>query len=86
MSVNINMENSTTPNTQSEIASISVQDLMAFKSVIEVACQRGTFRAEEMKNVGLLYEKLDAFLKSIEPKLAEPDGPSTTPDQAQQGE
>lgn len=44
---------------------ISVTDLALVKSLIDVACSRGAFKADEMKTVGELYEKISAFLENV---------------------
>ena len=41
---------------------ITIADLDAVKNIINVACSRGAFRAEEMTQIGTLYDKLDKFL------------------------
>lgn len=46
-------------------AQLTITDLASLKQIIEVACARGTFQAGEIKGVGEVYERLDAFLKSI---------------------
>lgn len=45
---------------------LNIQDLALARAVIELATERGTFKANEIANVGALYNKLDAFLKQIE--------------------
>ena len=44
---------------------LTVQDLKAIKSIIDVASQRGTFKPNEMVTVGQTYNKLEAFLAAI---------------------
>lgn len=44
---------------------ISINDLAVIKGLIETACTRGAFHANEMRTVGELYEKLTAFLDAI---------------------
>lgn len=44
---------------------LNVSDLTAVKSIIDVATQRGAFRANELEDVGKIYNKLTAFLESI---------------------
>jgi DNA-binding FadR family transcriptional regulator len=44
---------------------ITVQDLDALRSIIDLACTRGAFRAEEMADVGILYNKLSQFLQAV---------------------
>lgn len=45
---------------------LGLQDIANLKQLVEVACVRGAFKAEEMKSVGIVYEKVDAFIKAIE--------------------
>ena len=44
---------------------LTVQDLQALKSIIDVASQRGAFRPNEMMTVGQTYNKLEAFLAAV---------------------
>jgi hypothetical protein len=53
-----------TENTQAN--ELNIQDLALARAVIELATERGTFKANELANVGALYNKLDAFLKEVE--------------------
>ena len=43
-------------------ADLTVQDLGIIKSIIDAACQRGAFKANEMQAVGATYNKLESFL------------------------
>jgi len=45
-------------------ASLTIQDLLVVAQIIQIGSQRGTFRAEELADVGNLYTKLIAFLQS----------------------
>ena len=45
---------------------LNIQDLALARAVIELSTERGTFKANELANVGALYNKLDGFLKQIE--------------------
>jgi hypothetical protein len=45
--------------------SLSITDLAVIKNIIDLACERGAFRAAEMKTVGETYEKLTAFLTAV---------------------
>lgn len=47
---------------------LNVSDLAALKSIIDVATQRGAFRAAELEAVGKTYNKLSGFLDSITAK------------------
>ena len=44
---------------------ITVADLNGLKEVIDLACTRGAFRANEMQQVGELYAKLSNFLEAV---------------------
>lgn len=56
------------PAPQQTSADLNVSDLSAIKSIIDVATQRGAFRAAELESVGKIYNKLTAFLESITKK------------------
>jgi hypothetical protein len=43
---------------------LTLNDLSAMKSIIDIASQRGTFKPNEMMIVGQTYNKLTAFLES----------------------
>ena len=43
---------------------LTLQDLVLVAQIIQLGSQRGTFRAEELEQVGGLYNKLVAFLQS----------------------
>jgi hypothetical protein len=57
------------PETQAEQTAppvdLTVQDLNALKTIIDVASQRGAFKPNEMMTVGQTYNKLDAFLGAV---------------------
>ena len=42
---------------------LTLNDLQAVLVVVESACQRGTFKAPEMKGIGDLYERIQAYVK-----------------------
>ena len=45
---------------------LTVQDLKALKTIIDVASQRGAFKPNEMMTVGQTYNKLEQFLAAVE--------------------
>lgn len=51
-------------------ADLNISDLVALKSIIEVASQRGAFKATELEAVGKTFNKLNAFLESVAKKEA----------------
>lgn len=50
---------------------LTINDLNAMKTIIDVACQRGAFKAPEMEAVGKTFNKLSAFLDAAA-KQAQP--------------
>jgi hypothetical protein len=49
---------------------LNISDLVALKSIIEVASQRGAFKATELEAVGKTFNKLNTFLESVTKKEA----------------
>jgi len=47
---------------------LTVQDLQALKTCIDVASQRGAYKPAEMEVVGRTYNRLSQFLEAITPK------------------
>ena len=71
------MENTSQPN------SLTMSDMAALVNIIEVACARGSFRANELSLVGQVYDRLKHFVSSSEvptsvppPETADIDQPS----------
>lgn len=54
------MENTT--QTQPQQPDITLADLEIVKNIIDVASQRGAFKASELQNVGEAYNKLNNFI------------------------
>ena len=52
-------------NIYMENQSITVSDLDALRNIIDLACTRGAFRANEVKQVGELHDKLTQFLEAV---------------------
>ena len=51
--------------TQEQSPELTVQDLTAMKSIIDVASSRGAFKPNEMAAVGTVYNKLETFLGAV---------------------
>ena len=60
-------------------AELTVQDLSVIKTIIEVASQRGAFKATELEAVGKTFNKLDSFLTTVANQQvnAQKDAPAT---------
>ena len=77
----------TTENTNNEETvestdnvTLTLSDLKTLQQVVEVASQRGAFKAEELSAVGQIYEKLKEFLASVEPSAEGNDTENETTD------
>ena len=49
---------------------LNVSDLVALKYIIEVATNRGAFKATELEAVGKTFNKLNSFLEAVAKKEA----------------
>ena len=64
---------------------LTIGDMVVLKQCVEVAAQRGGFRAEEMTTVGATYNKLAAFVQAAIPQqeeTAEADGEEAEAEEA----
>lgn len=51
--------------TEAQGPDLNITDLAALRSVIDVASQRGAFKASELEAVGKIYNKLNTFIESV---------------------
>lgn len=58
---------------------LTINDLKAIQTIIDVSCQRGTFKAAEMASVGQVYNRLLAFLDHVAPQATQ--NPAEAPKQ-----
>jgi uncharacterized protein YigE (DUF2233 family) len=65
-----NQEMAQAAEAQSTATDLNISDLVAIKSIIEVASQRGAFKAQELEAVGKTFNKLNNFLESVSKKEA----------------
>ena len=56
------MGNVVNNSTTTESIPFTIADLAGIRNIIDLACQRGAIRGEEMKDVGLLFERLTNFI------------------------
>jgi hypothetical protein len=47
---------------------LNINDLSALRSILDVASQRGAFKAAELEAVGKIYNKLNSFLEAVTKK------------------
>ena len=50
-------------------ANLTISDLKSIASIIDLATSRGAFRANELKTVGTVFEKVQAFLTNVEGQM-----------------
>lgn len=55
---------------QAQGPDLNVNDLAALRNIIEVATQRGAFKATELEAVGKVFNKLNSFLEAVAKKEA----------------
>jgi len=55
---------------QSPGSDLNISDLLAVKSIIDIASQRGAFKANEMEAVGKTYNRINTFLETVSKKDA----------------
>ena len=65
--VNNSMENTT----QQITAEITVQDLRGLKTCLEIAVQRGAYKADEMTAIGHVYDRLAKFIATVDANQAQ---------------
>ena len=54
------------PSNPTQPTGIQIGDLQTVLNIIDLASQRGAFKANEMAMVGTTFNKLDGFLKIVE--------------------
>lgn len=51
---------------------LNLNDLAAIRNLIEVVTQRGAFKANELSSVGVLFDKVNAFLEAAKAQSTQP--------------
>jgi len=72
------------PNSNANATDLNIADLKNLATIIDVASTRGAFRANEMASVGLMFNKLSAFLARVAPET-KPEDKKTAPATAAAG-
>ena len=68
---------------ENQQVNLAVSDLIMLQSIVQVACERGAFRAEEMSQIGQCYDRLSAWLAQMQPSQDSSDTQSQQPEQTQ---
>lgn len=71
---------------QSEQPNVSIRDIMVLKQVVEVATARGALRANELSQVGVVYDRVSAWLDLVAPAQTESDNDQSDSEEHPQGE
>jgi hypothetical protein len=58
-----------------ESSNLTIADLQTISNIIDIAMTRGAFRANEAKTVGVVYEKVNAFLQTVQQQTQPPETP-----------
>ena len=66
-------QDGTVATPQAEAPALTVADLRNVRTIIDISSQRGSFKGGELKTIGEVYDKLDAFLKGVDAR-AETEG------------
>ena len=70
-------------NQEAPAQELTINDLGALKSIIDVASQRGAFKPNEMVTIGQVYNKLESFLNAVQAQQqAQPEGAPETAESA----
>jgi hypothetical protein len=56
---------------QAQQPELNISDLQNIRILLEVASNRGAFRAQELTSVGAVFDRLNGFLNAVAPQTAE---------------
>jgi hypothetical protein len=55
---------------------LSIQDLVNLRAVVDLAVRRGAFGASEVSSVGMVFDRVNAFLTAVLPAQPEQTPPT----------
>ena len=64
-------QDGTVETPQAQAPALTVADLRNIRTIIDISSSRGAFRGAELKTIGEVFDKLDAFLKAVDAKTEE---------------
>jgi hypothetical protein len=56
---------------QAQQPELNISDLQNVRILLEVAANRGAFRAQELTSVGAVFDRLNGFLNAVAPQAPE---------------
>lgn len=62
---NTEVETQAQATTAEQGTDLNINDLVSIKSIIDIASQRGAFKANELEAVGKTYNRLNVFIESV---------------------
>jgi hypothetical protein len=68
---------------ENQNANLAISDLIMLQSIVQVACERGAFRADEMTQIGQCYDRLTAWLAQMQSQSEQSSTESQQPEQPQ---
>jgi hypothetical protein len=57
------------PPEQPQQPELNINDLQNLRAIIDTACRRGAFGANEMSSVGVVFDRLNTFLNAVTPPV-----------------
>ena len=66
----------TVETTEAQAPGLSIQDVLVLRQCVEVAAQRGAYKAEEMTTIGATYDRLTKWLETHMPAPEDTDSES----------
>ena len=61
----IDVNNHMTDTNENQQATLSITDIANVKQIIEVATNRGAFRADELTQIGTIYDRITSWLVAV---------------------
>lgn len=66
-------EDTNTSETETQTTGLSINDLITLRRIVEIASERGAFRAPELTAVGQVYDRMNSWLAGVLPADTEGD-------------
>jgi len=51
---------------ENQNANLAMSDLVVLQRIVQVACERGAFRADELSQIGQCYDRLSSWLTQMQ--------------------
>ena len=74
----------TVETTEAQAPGLSIQDVLVLRQCVEVAAQRGAYKAEEMTTIGATYDRLTKWLEAHMPADENSDADQSESEETQE--